>query len=271
MARIRSIKPEFFDDENLCELPFQHRLAYVGLWTQADKVGRMEDRPRRLKARIFPFDDVDMDAILTDLARGGFVIRYLAGGKPFLAIKPTSWDKHQRPRQDEPESVLPGPDTGTVVYASLPSDEPVTVESLGKERKGKEVEGTYSSEAVNGSEPVTQSQELIEAREREDGSPSLLVFPVIGVSGTEWALTQRQADNWRLLFPGLDIDAEARKALAWIQAHPDRRKTPKGMPKFLVAWLTRTVDRGRASTAPAFGKTAGNISAGHRFIERGQQ
>ena len=64
MARIRTIKPEFFDDEDIAAMSFQARLAFIGLWLQADREGRLKDRPMRLKARIFPFDDVDMDGIL---------------------------------------------------------------------------------------------------------------------------------------------------------------------------------------------------------------
>src|SRR6266540_3778904 len=101
MPRIRTIKPEFFDDETLCALSPFHRICFVGLWCQADKAGRLEDQPRRLKARIFPFDDVNMDSLLTDLAREGFIQRYCVDGRHYAAIKPSSWKKHQRPRNDE--------------------------------------------------------------------------------------------------------------------------------------------------------------------------
>jgi hypothetical protein len=138
MPRIRTIKPEFFDDEVLCALPPLHRICYAGLWCQADKAGRLEDRPRRLKARVMPFDDVNMDVILTDLVQAGFIIRYVVEGKQYITIKPSSWEKHQRPRNDEPESVLPPVDSAKVFVASLGSDESVTVQSLGKERKGTE-------------------------------------------------------------------------------------------------------------------------------------
>jgi hypothetical protein len=141
MARIRTIKPEFFDDEDICALSPLHRLCYAGLWCQADKAGRLEDRPKRLKARVLPFDDVNMDAMLTDLVQAGFIIRYAVDSKQYITIKPTAWAKHQRPRNDEPESVLPPVDTATVFVSSLVSDEHVTAETLGKEGKGRERKG----------------------------------------------------------------------------------------------------------------------------------
>jgi uncharacterized protein YdaU (DUF1376 family) len=87
------------------------------------------------------------------------------------------------------------------------------------------------------------------APEPADSSPSLLTFPTIGAHGASWYLRETQATEWRSLFPAVDVLGEARKALAWLQANPTKRKTAKGMPRFLVAWLTRCVDRGGNSTA----------------------
>lgn len=128
MARIRTIKPEAFDDEDLCALPFSHRWCYAGLWTQADRSGRMEDRPKRLKARLFPYDNVDMDAMLTDLTKAGFILRYTVGRRPYLAIKPTSWEKHQYIRNNETASTIPPPEDADVVYVSTDGNEEVGIE-----------------------------------------------------------------------------------------------------------------------------------------------
>ena len=57
MPRIRYLKPEFFTDDDLAEHSFETRLAYAGLWCHADKAGRLEDKPKFLKAVIFPYDD----------------------------------------------------------------------------------------------------------------------------------------------------------------------------------------------------------------------
>jgi hypothetical protein len=237
MARIRTIKPEFFDDEHLCELPFEARLCFVGLWTQADKAGRMEDRPKRLKARIFPFDDVDMDSILTALAREGFIVRYEIGGKPFLAVKQTSWVKHQRPRQDEPESVLPEPLAETVTLPLRRSDDPVPPERLGKEGKGEgERKGTEDS-----SEPPDGDSEPVD-------DPPVARFLIVGKDDPTWLLRQSLFDRWSALYPNLDVLKEISKAMAWIESNPGRRKTAKGMPAFLVNWLNRATDNSRGGS-----------------------
>jgi hypothetical protein len=84
---------------------------------------------------------------------------------------------------------------------------------------------------------------------------SVLNFPVVGQGGPLWSLTADQVAEWRELFPGLDILAEARKALAWVKANDGRRKTASGMKRFLVGWFTRTVNNG-GSRAPVEARRA---------------
>lgn len=78
----------------------------------------------------------------------------------------------------------------------------------------------------------------------QPGGEPFLVFPAIGPVN-EWALLEAQVAEWAALFPGLDVRGECRKALAWIRAASGRRKTARGMARFLVGWLTRAVDSGR--------------------------
>lgn len=82
---------------------------------------------------------------------------------------------------------------------------------------------------------------------------SLLEFTTIGNGPCLWHLTRAQVEKWAIAFPGVDVLAEARKALAWLDAHPTRRKTARGMPGMLVRWLTREQNesRGLPTTAAA--------------------
>lgn len=74
--------------------------------------------------------------------------------------------------------------------------------------------------------------------------PAVLTFPTVGMGGTSWVLTEPQVIAWQSSYPGLDVLAEARKALAWVEANPGRRKTTRGMAAFLVNWFNRSTDRG---------------------------
>ena len=105
MARARNIKPGFFRNADLVELPFEARLLFIGLWTLADREGRLEDRPKQIKMEIFPADSVDCDALIDQLAAISVVARYEHDGKRYLQV--VNFCKHQNPHRDEKASAIP--------------------------------------------------------------------------------------------------------------------------------------------------------------------
>lgn len=72
----------------------------------------------------------------------------------------------------------------------------------------------------------------------------IMTFPTVG-KVKEWHLYESYLDELQELYPHLDVLGEIRKALAWVKAKPDRRKTARGMPDFIVKWLNRATDSGR--------------------------
>lgn len=104
--RSRYIKPGFFLNEELADLPPLTRLLFAGLWLLADREGRVADRPRRIKAELFPYeDDCDVDSMLDALASAGFVNRYEVDD--VCALEIVGFKRHQNPHKNEPESLLP--------------------------------------------------------------------------------------------------------------------------------------------------------------------
>ena len=73
----------------------------------ADREGRLEDRPKRIKGELFAFDSVEVEPLLAELADRGFIVRYTAGGMAVISI-PT-FLKHQNPHHREQASELPPP------------------------------------------------------------------------------------------------------------------------------------------------------------------
>ena len=105
--RSRNIKPGFFKNDALAELDFAGRLLFIGLWGIADRAGRLEDRPKKIKAEVFPYDEVNVDAFLGELARRGFILRYEAEGERYIQI--VHFDRHQNPHPREAASTIPEP------------------------------------------------------------------------------------------------------------------------------------------------------------------
>lgn len=94
MARIRTIKPEFWTDGAMIRLPLEVRLFYIGLWNFACDRGHMEDDPLGLKLKVLPADAVDPDDLIRQLVEAGRLERLAVGGKSYLAIP--SFADHQR-------------------------------------------------------------------------------------------------------------------------------------------------------------------------------
>ena len=105
MARARNIKPGFYKNEDLAECSVWARLLFPGLWMLADREGRIEDRPKRIKGEIFPFDAVEVEPLLAELTQWGFIQRYVADGKRCILIK--NFVAHQCPHSTEKDSDLP--------------------------------------------------------------------------------------------------------------------------------------------------------------------
>jgi hypothetical protein len=104
MARARNIKPGFFRNADLVELSFEARLLFIGLWTIADRMGRLEDRPKQIKMELFPADNMDCDSLLNDLEKIGVIDRYEIGGQRFIQV--LNFSKHQNPHKDERASTI---------------------------------------------------------------------------------------------------------------------------------------------------------------------
>jgi hypothetical protein len=164
MARIRYLKPDFFKDEDVAGLEYWVRLLFQGLWGIADRAGRLEDRPSRIKAELFPYDSsVDVEQGLQILGRSKcssrrpFIIRYEADGQKYIQI--VKWHKHQKPHHTERESKIPPPPGSSVpVDENKVSDVGYADKANGEENekgnRNREGNGEYSSNGCEVNKPL---------------------------------------------------------------------------------------------------------------------
>lgn len=105
MARIRTIKPQFWDDAKIGRIPRDARLLYIGLWTFADDLGVVIADPVWLKSKIFPYDRIQiqqLEAWLGLLEETGFISLLSVKSESFYYL-PT-FSRHQiinRPNLDD--------------------------------------------------------------------------------------------------------------------------------------------------------------------------
>lgn len=237
MARTRQLKPDFFLHETLALRSPLARLLFEGLWVLADREGRLEDRPARIKAQIFPYHEADMSALLSELD-GEFIDRYAVSGSHYIEI--LNFKKHQHIHPDEKISVIPK-------NQGIPGDFKTRSEIM-----------PFSSSPSSSTSPSPTPKQI--APSPTVSEPAILEFPTVGSGPKVWGLTVAKIKEYEGSYPGVDVLSECRKALQWCRDTPAKRKTPKGMPAFLSRWLSRQQDAGRnygASRPGVLGRVVG--------------
>ena len=133
MARIRTIKPEFFTSEDIVSVSPLARLFYVSLWCEADREGRLEWKPGTFKMRYLPGDVCDVGQLADELSARGLIVIYEVDGKKYAEI-PT-FTRHQVINNRESPSAVPARPHATSTRAPRVKAEG----KEGKEGKGKEL------------------------------------------------------------------------------------------------------------------------------------
>jgi hypothetical protein len=161
MARIRTIKPEFWKSESIARLPIRCRLTFIALWSYVDDNGVGRDNERLVAAEVYPLEDDPREAVeciredLATLARESRIVRYTVAGKRYLHV--TGWSEHQKiDRPNRPR--YPGPETDGAT--------PLTCENLNPRASASN--GSRQSRAVPS--PGAGSKGARELGSREQGA-----------------------------------------------------------------------------------------------------
>ena len=152
--RSRNIKPGFYANEDLAECSLWARFIFPGLWMMADREGRLEYRPKKIKGELLRFDNQDVAPLLDELQALGFILIYEANGAKFIQVN--KFLDHQNPHHREAESVIPPPQSlgltqvgNTIKPEALPTSDDDDSEAIPRQAQGKpESEGTSEGGAA---------------------------------------------------------------------------------------------------------------------------
>lgn len=111
MARIRSIKPEIWEDELFGNLSVDEQLLFIGLISHSDDEGRLRGAPERVRAAVWPYREVSAAAIdewLESLAGAALIVRYVVDRQSYIQVR--GWSKHQRVDKPKPSRFPAPPD-----------------------------------------------------------------------------------------------------------------------------------------------------------------
>jgi hypothetical protein len=126
MPRARNIKPGFFESDDPAKVGYPQRLLWIAMWTLADKEGRLEYRPTRLKKYAFGFDPATVEDVaqwVHDLHDAGLIVLYPVGSVE--VIQCVNFLKHQRPHYKDPESEYPPPQSSPKFPGISVNDKPI--------------------------------------------------------------------------------------------------------------------------------------------------
>lgn len=140
MARIRTIKPEFWRDEDLSKVGPEAALLAIGLLNHSDDEGYFSANPKLIEADVFPLRELSgsVPLMMEELRRIGYIVLFSGSdGKRYGQV--VNFEKHQVINKKSPSKIkdlCAFPDNSSIATVVLPA---------GKERKGKE-QGPLNSE-----------------------------------------------------------------------------------------------------------------------------
>jgi len=271
--RSRNIKPGFFKNEDLAELGPYHQLIFVGLWQLADRDGKLEDRPKRIKAEVFPYYEPkpSVETLLQHLVQGGFLSRYKVG--KLKLIKIANFEKHQRPHHTEKSSTLPDPCEYPVVSPLSNGD--LTVNS--PLHDGEYPPDSLIADSLIPDSLIPDSTSKLNAPPPPDGSGGALI-PSFAFSCRHFDVEAEYFQELIGDYPGLDngrLLAEIKKAADYCSDNPRKHKRDaKGKlvnkRRYLRSWIERVQvpgQRGQQFLSKAEQVTQANLRAAREAME----
>ena len=270
-AKYRKIDPRIWRDEKFFQLKPEDKLvAIYCLTAQANRCG------------IFVFSFA-LAAEELGMVPRTFAERF---GRVVSAMKwrwdPTSrvlylprWWKYNHPESinvmkgnltdldDLPESQLVAEFTSNTAYISRSLTETLRERSpqplaIQEQEQEQEQDKAFCSEPA----PLDSEPDV----------PPVMLFPVAAKDHPGWPLYQSKIDEYRQSFPGVNLEAQLRKARQWCIDNPAKRKTPGGMLRFLNTWLSKAQDESdrvgpnrshREDPAAKLARQAREASEGH--------
>lgn len=253
MARIRSVHPGQWKDQDFVECSFGARLLALALRNEADDQGIFEWKPKQIKMNVFPADSVDVDALLAELVQFNIVKAYEVDGRRLGAIR--NFRRYQRPKT--PNAVhamtdeireyvaLIATKTGNETLSAeaiseIEDDEEASIsETLGKspeqmEEEGDKMKDEGGKKKTSGAAPQPPPATMV----------PFIEIPTnrFEITGEQYPVYEPMIEEFQKLYPAVDIRSELRKMRGWSIGKPAKRKTKRGMGGFIHNWLSKQQD-----------------------------
>lgn len=214
----RILKESICRSEEIDSLSWLEEVLFYRLIVNCDDYGRFDARTKIIKGQCFPLKDVtekDIDKALAKLSEVGLIVVYEAQGRPVLQLK--TWEQHQNIRAKK-SKYPPFDKTCIQMYSDVSKSGDSIADETKKGSSQKQPQPTVPEEP-----PVI----------------SLLLN-----TGEEYGIVQSDIVEWQELYPAVDVMQELRNMKGWCKENAAKRKTARGIRRFITSWLAREQNRG---------------------------
>lgn len=214
----RFLKESICRSEEIDSLTWFEEVLFYRLIVACDDYGRFDARPKIIKGQCFPLKDItgkDIDKALEKLSEVGLIVVYEAQGRPVLQMK--TWEKHQTTRAKQ-SKYPPFDETCIQMYSDVnKSSNPIA-------------DDTKAGSCKKAPEPTVPEEPP--------------VITLLLNTGEEYGIVQSDIAEWQELYPAVDIMQELRNMKGWCKENAAKRKTARGIRRFITSWLAREQNRG---------------------------
>lgn len=219
MARIRTVKPEFWTDEDLATVTETARLVAIGLLNLSDDEGFFNANIRLIECSLFPLTEpsLSIHECLKQLINIGYLdVRTTADGKSYGHV--VNFTKHQKVNRPTASKIKPlfidNSELTVLTEDSLSNHGSITV---GKERKGKE----------QGKEQGKDQQQEIKKFELE----------IQTTGNSNFIVTIELVEQLKGFYPLLDVEQQLRNIAGHFSARPDELRPRTKITQFIHSWM----------------------------------
>lgn len=244
----RILKQDICMSEEIEQLNWFEEVLFYRLIVNCDDYGCFDRRAKIIKGSLFPLKEVttkQIDAAIDKLSTVGLVRVYEVQGRPYLQL--TTWSKHQRLRSTKHK--YPTPEEADLRQsAATCGDLRQSAATCGLTRASLRIQSESESEYEYESESeyycTEQSDDCTMHPAPAQSEPEEADVPAVILNdGSEWRPSVQDVEEWKNLYPGVDIVVEFGRMRQWCKDNPKKCKTRNGVRRFARGWLDRQQNR----------------------------
>ena len=249
MANRRMFSKDVVETDKFLNMPLTSQALYFHLGMEADDDGSVAS-PKKVQRSVGGSDE-DLETLVSN----GFIIRFESGIVVLVHWKQNNYiqaDRYRKTVHKEEAALL---QNDNYVYSLVPTCiHPVSSldpqDSIGKDRVGKDSieldkdnidkDNIYISSELSSVSKMDTEKTEPEKVETVEVEPVPSGYKIILLDKSFYEIPLEKLNFWKESYPAVDAEQELRSMAAWADANPTKRKTRRGIEKFINGWLIRS-------------------------------